>query len=188
MRKIVVAEFISLDGVIEGPGPEDDFAYAGWTMPYFNDDIGNAIADVASRSDTMLLGRRTWQGFASSFSTQTDGMAAFLNNIPKYVVSTTLKTADWNHSTLISANIVEEITKLKQQPGKDIVLNGSATLAHTLQKHNLVDEYSLILYPVVVGTGKRLFVEGSPATLRLVSTRALDSGVVLLTYQSHSKA
>jgi dihydrofolate reductase len=188
MRKLVVGEFVTVDGVMEGPGPGDDFEQAGWTMPYFTDEIGQILGGNMAESDAMLLGRKTYQVFAASFSAQTGGMADFLNNVPKYVVSKTLKTADWNNSTLIKGDIAEAITKLKQLPGKDIFINGSCTLIQTLRKHNLIDEYSLLVYPVALGTGKRLFGEGSKECLKLIQSKALSSGVVHLTYRTERQS
>jgi dihydrofolate reductase len=167
--------FVSLDGVIEAPET--------WTYPYFNDEIGAHLGASYTTSDALLLGRVTYQTFAASFSSQTGGMADTMNNQTKYVVSTTLKTADWNNSTLIHENIPAEIAKLKQQPGKDITVTGSSTLIQTLVEHDLIDEYSLLVYPVVLGTGKRLFKDGiAKTTLKLIEAKPTSSGVVLLRY------
>jgi dihydrofolate reductase len=184
MRKIIVGMFMSLDGVIEGPGPVDDFVHAGWTMPYFNEEVGQIIDENAAQSDALLLGRVTYQSFAAFFSTQTGGDADMMNNIHKYVASTTLKKAEWSNSTLLKGNIIEEIAKLKQQTGKDITISGSGTLVHSLMKHGLIDEYSLLVYPVILGTGKRLFAEGVKTNLKLMGAKALSSGVVHLSYQT----
>jgi len=188
MRKIVVGLFMSLDGVVEGPGPQDAFERAGWTMPYFTPEIGQIIGEITASSDALLLGRVTYQGFQSSFEHQTDGMAAMLNNQLKYVVSSTLKTPSWNNSRLIDKNVVEEITKLKQQPGKDISMSGSIRLVQTLMEHHLIDECSLLLYPVTVGAGRRLFKDGAAMnTLKLVEAKPLSSGVIHLRYQLENK-
>jgi dihydrofolate reductase len=184
MRKIIVGMFMSLDGVIEGPGPADNFVHAGWTMPYFNEEIGQIVAENAARCDAMLLGRVTYQNFAAHFASQTGGDADMMNNIRKYVASTTLKTVEWKNSTLLKGNIMEEIAKLKQQPGKDITISGSGALVHSLMKHDLIDEYSLLVFPVMLGTGKRLFAEGVKTNLNLVGAKALSSGVVHLSYQT----
>jgi len=175
--------FISLDGVVEGPGPEDDFDLSGWTMPYWDDDIGQFIHDGMNASDTLLLGRVTYQGFASAFGSSTEGDAAQMNSFRKYVVSTTLEKAEWANSTLIKGNVVEEVTKLKQQPGKDIGMSGSGTLVQTLLQDDLIDELNLLVYPVVLGRGKRLFKDGLNLTLQLVQAKKSSSGVALLTYQ-----
>jgi dihydrofolate reductase len=188
MRKIIVGEFVSLDGVIEGPGPGDPFVHAGWTMPYFNDEIWKITTDT-SNADALLLGRVTYQTFAAAFASQTGGSADVMNNQTKYVVSTTLKKAEWQNSKLITGNISDEIAKIKQQPGKNIVVSGSGTLVQTLIKYDLVDEYSLLVYPLVLGTGKRLFGEGTAKIiLKLVETRPLSTGVVLMRYEPERKS
>jgi len=174
MRKIVVTAFLSLDGVMENPG---------WTFRYWNDEIAKFKGEETEASDALLLGRVTYQGFAAAWPESTDEGAYYFNNVRKYVVSTTLDTAEWNNSTLIKHNIVEEITKLKQQDGQDLAVHGSATLVQTLIQHDLVDRYRLLVYPVVLGTGKRLFQEGTTATLKLVETRAFSSGVTALIYE-----
>ncbi len=178
MRNIVVTAFISLDGVVEAPA---------WTMPYWNDDIAKFKGDETSASDALLLGRVTYQGFAAAWPESKDEGAAYFNSVRKYVVSTTLDKAEWNNSTLIKANIVAEITKLKRQDGKDIVVHGSATLVQTLIQHDLVDRYRLLVYPVVLGKGRRLFSEETTATLKLVEARSLSSGVAALIYEPDRK-
>jgi dihydrofolate reductase len=174
MRNIVVTEFLSLDGIMENPA---------WTFPYWNDEIASFKGEESTATDALLLGRVTYQGFAAAWPESPDEGAAFFNNVRKYVVSTTLNTVEWNNSTLINANIVEAITNLKQQEGQDITVHGSATLVQTLMQHNLVDRYRLLVYPVVLGKGKRLFVEGTTATLKLVETRTFSSGVTALIYE-----
>ncbi len=174
MRKIVVTEFLSLDGVMEEPA---------WTAPYWNDAIATFKGDEQDTSDTLLLGRVTYQGFAAAWPESEDEGADYMNNIPKYVVSTTLDKAEWNNSTIISGNVVKEITQLKQQDGQDILVYGSATLVQTLMQHDLVDRYRLLIYPVVVGKGKRLFQEGTSATLKLLESQSFSSGVVALDYE-----
>jgi dihydrofolate reductase len=178
MRKIVVTEFISLDGVIENPA---------WTMPYWGDDIAQFKGAEQVACDALLLGRITYQGFAAAWPGRTDPGADEMNSLPKHVVSTTLDKVEWNNSRLIKANIVEEITALKQQPGKDILVYGSATLVNALLQHGLVDQLQLLVYPVVLGSGKRLFQDGVTATMKLVETKAFNSGVVLLMYQPMAK-
>lgn len=173
MRKIVVTEFLSLDGVMEAPA---------WTAPYWNDEIATFKGEETSASDVVLLGRVTYQGFAAVWPNSTDEGAPYFNTVRKYVVSTTLHTAEWNNTTLIRTNIVDEIRKLKQQDGKDIIIHGSATLVQTLMEHNLVDRYRLLVYPVVVGKGMRLFHEGTIATLKLLEAQSFSSGVVALVY------
>jgi len=189
MRKVVVSEYVSLDGVMEDPGGAEKFEHGGWTRPYWSDEMGKAKFDELFASDTLLLGRVTYQGFAKAWPTMKDeaGFADRMNSIPKYVVSTTLKEVEWNNARLIKGNIVEEISKLKQQPGQDILIAGSGVLVQTLMQHDLVDDYRLLVYPVVLGSGKRLFQNGGKTTLKLVETRAFPSGVVLLHYQPAGK-
>jgi len=185
MRKIIVSEFLSLDGVMEGPGPDDTFKLAGWTMRYMNPEIGQYKFAELFASDAHLLGRVTYQGFAAAWPSRTDemGFAARMNTLPKYVVSTTLKMAGWENSHIINGNIPEEISKLKQQPGQDILVAGSATLVKTLIDLDLIDEYHLLIYPVILVSGKHLFKDGSRATLKLIETKAFRSGVALHIYQ-----
>jgi dihydrofolate reductase len=174
MRKIVIATFLSLDGVMENPG---------WTFPYWNDEIANFKAEETNASDALLLGRVTYQGFAAAWPNSTDQGAPYFNSVRKYVVSTTLDKAEWNNSQIISENVVEEIRKLKQQDGRDITVHGSGKLAQTLIANDLVDVYRLLVYPVVLGKGQRLFEEGTTATLNLVETRSFSSGVAALIYE-----
>ncbi|MGH2543938.1 MAG: dihydrofolate reductase family protein [Ardenticatenaceae bacterium] len=174
MRNIVVTTFLSLDGIMEEPA---------WTAPYWNDEIAKFKGDEQDTSDALLLGRVTYQGFAAAWPESTDEGADLMNNLPKYVVSTTLDKVEWNNSRLIKDNIVEEITKLKQQDGQDILVYGSAMLVETLMQHDLVDRYRLLVYPVVVGKGKRLFKEGTTATLKLLESQSFSSGVVALVYE-----
>jgi dihydrofolate reductase len=174
MRKIVVTEFMTLDGIIENPA---------WSMTYWNDDIARFKDAEMQASDCLLLGRITYDGFAGAWPESKDEGAEQMNGIRKYVVSTTLTKADWNNSVIIKNNVVEEITKLKQQDGKDILVGGSATLIQTLIQNNLVDQYNLLVYPVVLGTGKRLFQNGSTATLKLVRSENYN-GVAALVYQT----
>ncbi len=178
MRNIVVTEFLSLDGVMEEPA---------WTAPYWNDDIAQFKAEESYASAALLLGRVTYQGFAAAWPESEDEGADQINNMPKYVVSTTLTTAEWNNSTLIKDQIVEEITRLKQQDGKDILVYGSGALVQTLTQNDLVDRYRLLIYPVVIGKGKRLFQEGTATTLKLLEVRSLSSGVAALVYEPARK-
>jgi len=188
MRKLIVSEFISLDGVIQAPGgAEEDtdggFVHGGWTWPYWHDDIGAYFAESMSQCDTLLLGRKTWQIHGAAFEpmpVEEDPFGGML----KFVVSTTLESADaWRGSTLISQNVVAEVRKLKEQPGKNILMDGSSVLIHTLAQHDLVDEYSLLVYPVVLGGGKKLFPDGLPINLEIIETRPYPSGVVLMRYK-----
>lgn len=190
MRKIVVAEFASLDNVIQAPGgAEEDtdggFTQGGWTWPYWDDAIGAHFFQAMTESDALLLGRKTWQIHGGAFEPMPDSdpFGGLMNSMPKYVVSTTLTTTSaWRNSTLISENVVEEIRNLKAQSGKNIVLDGSSVLVHTLIEHDLVDEYLLHVYPVVLGNGKKLFPDGLRVNLKLVEGKPLSSGVVFMHY------
>lgn len=177
MRKVVVSEFLTLDGVMESPDK--------WSFQYWTDEIAQFKFDELFVSDALLLGRVTYQGFAEAWPAITDeqGFADRMNGLPKYVVSTTLEEAKWNNSTLIKGNVAEEISMLKQQPGQNILIGGSANLIQTLMQHNLIDEYQLLVYPVVRGSGKPLF-KGGELQLKLVNTKTFSSGVVLLSYQA----
>jgi dihydrofolate reductase len=190
MRQLIVAEFITLDGVIQAPGGEDEdteggFTHGGWTRPYWHDDIGTHFFQAMSEADAFLLGRKTWQIHGGAFEPMAgDPFADTLNNVQKYVVSTTLKSASaWRNSSLISDNVVESIRSLKNQPGRNILLDGSSVLAHTLAENDLVDEYSLHVYPVVLGSGKRLFPQGKRIGLTLVEATPLPTGVVFMRYR-----
>lgn len=193
MRKIVVSEFISLDGVMQAPGgaeedTEGGFEHGGWTWPYWHDDIGAYFGESMSQCDTLLLGRKTWQIHGAAFEPMPAEEDPF-GGMSKFVVSTTLESADaWRGSTLISQNVVAEVRKLKEQPGKNILMDGSSVLVHTLAQHDLVDEYSLLVYPVVLGSGKRLFADDLRLNLELIETRAYPSGVVLMRYKVKSEA
>jgi dihydrofolate reductase len=190
MRKIIVAEFISLDGVIQAPGGKDEdteggFSRGGWTWPFWDDAIGLHFSEVMSQSDTFLLGRKTWEIHGGAFEPMPadDPFGNLMNNVSKYVVSTTLTTASaWRNSTLISGNVVEEIRALKAQPGQNILIDGSSVLVHTLAEHDLIDEYMLHVYPLVLGGGKKLFADGLGINLRLVEATPLASGVVFMRY------
>lgn len=176
MRKIVAGMFVALDGVIESPDT--------WTGPYFSPQVGQAVGSLIAAQDTMLLGRVTYQGFAEAFGGQSGGMADTMNNMRKVVVSTTLSSAHWQNSSLISGNVSEEVARLKQQPGANIGISGSATLVAWLLRHGLLDELHLLLFPVVVGKGKRLFAAGEgQIPLRLAGSEAFGNGVLHLTYQ-----
>ena len=187
MRKIIVHEFISLDGVIQAPGsPTEDtdggFTHGGWTIPYWHDEIGTHFGQIFADADTLLLGRKTWQGHADAFEPNPaeDPFAGF----KKYVVSTTLKSAaGWRDSSLISGDAIEEIRKLKSQPGKNIIMDGSSVLIHDLIENDLVDEFTLHVYPLALGSGKRLFPDGKRVNLKLVESVSLPTGVVYQRYQ-----
>jgi dihydrofolate reductase len=190
LRKIVVSEFQSLDGVMQAPGgaeedTEGGFAHGGWTHPYWHDDIGAHFFQVMSESDALLLGRKTWQGHGAAFEPLPEGdpFGDVMKATPKYVVSTTLTDVSaWRNSTLIKDDVVAQVRALKAQPGKTILIDGSSMLIHTLAQHDLVDEYSLLVYPLVLGGGKRVFPDGLRTNLRLVETRSFPTGVVLMRY------
>jgi dihydrofolate reductase len=182
MRKIVVSEFVSLDGVFENPG---------WTFQFGSKEQEQFKYDELKASDALLLGRVTYEGFAAAWPTmleQTGDFGVRMNDYPKYVVSTTLEKADWKNSSLIQSNIAEEICNLKEQKGKDILVGGSATLVTSLLQHNLVDEVKLLVFPIVLGSGKKLFQAGISAKLNLIDSKTFGSGVVALTYQPNKKA
>jgi dihydrofolate reductase len=177
MRKIVAGLFITLDGVMESPDK--------WQFPYFNEELGQVVTSQMDATDAMLLGRKTYEEFASFWPTAPadDPFTARMNNTPKYVVSTTLDTVEWQNSTLIKGNVVEELTRLKQQPGKNIGMTGSATLVASLLREGLLDELHLFVFPVVLGSGKPLFAtSGEKLPLTLVASETYDTGVVQLTY------
>jgi dihydrofolate reductase len=176
MRKLVVTEFLSLDGVMENPA---------WSYPYWNDEIGKFKYKELCACDALLLGRVTYEGFAALWPSQTDddGFADRMNGIAKYVVSRTLQKAEWNNSRLIKRNIVKEVSKLKRQSGQDILIAGSCELIQTLMYYDLVDQYNLLVYPVVLGYGKRLFQDESDVRLKLVESKPVGAGVLGLVYR-----
>jgi len=185
MGRIVVTEFISLDGIVEDPGGDSDYKHAGWT---FNIDQGEAGPkfkfEETMNSEALLLGRVTYQGFAKAWPSVKDEFGDRFNSMPKYVVSSTLEKADWNNSTVLKGDVVEEVTKLRQKPGGDIVVHGSPTLAKTLIANDLVDELRLMVFPVILGSGRRLFGETSDMKrLRLTSSQTVGDGVLILIYQ-----
>ena len=187
MGKLVVTEFISLDGVIEAPGGGEGYAHAGWSFKFNRGEDGDKFKfDELLAADAQLLGRVTYQGFASAWPSIPGEFGERMNGMPKYVVSSTLSAADanWTNSTVISDDVAGQISRLKEQVARDILVAGSATLVRTLAEHDLVDEYRLMLFPVVLGSGKRLFTDGTAHTvLRLVDSRPLGpDGVLLLTY------
>ncbi len=188
MRRVVATEYVTLDGVMEAPGREDSLgARGGWVFLFPNEEMARFKSDELFASDTLLLGRATYQIFAAAWPSRTGEFADRINSLPKHVVSTTLEKAEWNNSRLIKENVAEEVSKLKQQPGQDILVYGSADLVHTLMQHDLIDEYRLMVFPIVLGIGKRLFKDWGSVTLKLVESRTFSSGVVLLTYQPERK-
>jgi|ERR1700694_387969 len=187
MGKLVVTEFITLDGVIDSPGG-GEFEHGGWSFKFNRGDEGDQfkLAELMA-SDAQLLGRVTYDGFAKAWPSMTDGdFGEKMNGMPKYVVSTTLsdEQADWNNTTVIRDDVAGQVARLKEQVAGDILVAGSAQLVRTLAEHDLVDEYRLMVFPIVLGSGKRLFGEGAPpSVLRLVeSTPIGPDGVIILTY------
>jgi dihydrofolate reductase len=196
MRKVVVNEYVSLDGVIQGPGhagedPAGGFGHSGWTVPFLPEHRRYVI-DSFRACDAFVLGRVTYEIFAAYWPTVTDpgdDIARSLNTHPKYVASTTLTAPAWQPTTVIGSDLAGEVAKLKGQPGRDILVIGSSTVAQELAAHGLVDEYRLMLHPIVLGGGKRLFRDGARATpMRLVDTRATTTGLVILTYRPDDPA
>jgi dihydrofolate reductase len=177
MRKLAVSQFVTLDGVMGEPM---------WTGPYQSEEqIAFKFAELQA-ADALLLGRVTYEGFAATWpqmAEQTGEYGVMMNGYPKYVASTTLETAEWNNSTIIRDNVVEAVIALKQQPGKDIVVFGSGRLIETLLRHDLIDEYRLLVFPVVLGDGQRLFPDGLATNLQLAEAQSFSSGVVALTYR-----
>lgn len=189
MRKLIVSEFASLDGVMQAPGgaeedTEGGFKHGGWTLPYWHDDIGIHFSESIAESDAFLLGRKTWQSHSVFESIEEgDPFGDMMRAVPKYVVSSTLQSADaWRNSTIIRGNVIEEVRKLKEQPGKAIYVDGSCQLVHALARHNLVDEFSLLVYPLVLGSGKRVFPDDVRLDLTLIETKSFPTGVVLMRY------
>ena len=191
MRKVIASEFVALDGIIENPS---------WTFPFTGEEQQKFKFDELSASDALLLGRVTYEGFVAAWPRMTEQAgelsasdalllgryADMMNGHPKYVVATTLEDPlEWTNSTLIEGDVAEEVSKLKRQPGKDILIFGSGNLVNTLMRHDLIDEYRLMIFPIIVGSGQRLFADGiDEMVLELVDTETFGSGVVVLTYRS----
>lgn len=187
MGKIVVTEFVSLDGVIEAPGGGEDYRHAGWTFEIDRGKEGDVFKlDELREAEVQLLGRVTYEGFAAAWPTIEDeaGFAEKMNGMPKYVVSSTLQEASWNNSTILSGDVAEEVAKLKSEVDGVILIAGSAQLVQALIEHDLVDELRLMVFPVLLGEGKRLFGDVSEKKpLRLVGSQTLGDGIALLTYE-----
>ncbi len=187
MRRIIVLEFLTLDGVMQAPGgPEEDtsngFKYGGWTVPYFDDFSGKVMAEQMKLPFELILGRKTYEIFSAYWPQHSDGWPG-INGAKKYVVSHLQMRLEWSNSILIKENVVEEIKKLKQQDGPDLKVWGSGNLVQTLMKHDLVDEFWLKIFPTTLGTGKRLFAEGTiPAAFKLTDTKVSPSGVIFANY------
>ena len=189
MRKLIVSEFVTLDGVMQAPGGKDEdrdggFEHGGWTWPYWHDDIGESFGALMKNVDAFLLGRRTYVIHADAFEPMPPGdpFGDLMNAPKKYVVSRTLKEPRWRNTTIIRDNVIESVKALKAQPGQDILTDGSSQLVHALLAHNLVDELHLIVYPLTLGTGKRLLPGNVHATFSLMSATPYPTGVVGLHY------
>jgi dihydrofolate reductase len=190
MGRIVVTEFVSLDGVMEDPGGAEDFKYGGWTFEIDRGEEGGKFKlDETMGSDALLLGRVTYEGFAAAWPSREGDFADKFNNMPKYVVSSTLDDAGWSNSTVLKDDPVEAISKLRREHDGEIVVHGSAQLVQTLLEHDLVDELRLMVFPVVLGNGKRLFGDTSDKKrLRLVDSKTVGDGVAILIYRPASDA
>jgi dihydrofolate reductase len=185
MGRIVVTAFMSLDGVIEAPGGGEDFKHAAWSFEFERGEEGNRFKLEETRSsDALLLGRVTYEGFAEAWPPREGEFADKFNSMPKYVVSSTLTDPTWNNTTVLSGNLADEVTKVRDEHDGDVVVHGSAQLVRALIEHDLVDELRLMVFPVVLGTGKRLFGETSDKKpLRLVDSKVVGDGVAILVYE-----
>ncbi|MGI0014107.1 MAG: dihydrofolate reductase family protein [Nitrososphaera sp.] len=195
MRKIITLSFMTLDGVMQAPGgPEEDptggFKHGGWVAGYWSDFLEGVMVEQMAESFDLLLGRKTFEIFAAHwpYVKGDDPFAGRLNSAKKYVVSTTLRKLDWKNSTLIKGNVVQEIKKLKEQDGPELQVHGSSDFIQTLLKHDLIDEFRLKIFPITLGTGKRLFGEGTiPAGFKLVDSKTSTTGVIIATYERAGK-
>ena len=195
MRKLTLTQFTTLDGVVQSPGaPEEDpsggFAKGGWLPPFAGDPLFSKVIDARfARAGGFVLGRKTYELMAAFWPNVGDEepTAAKLNHLPKYVASTTLGSADWENTTVLAGDVVEAVTELKGEDGDELQIHGSGGLAQTLMRHGLIDVYELLVFPVVLGEGKRLFETGIDRSLRLAGSRTADSGLVVLTYEPAGK-
>jgi dihydrofolate reductase len=184
--RIVVTEFVSLDGVVEAPGGGEDFRHGGWSFEINRGEGDKFKLDETMSSEALLLGRVTYEGFAAAWPSRTDeaGFADKFNSMPKYVVSSTLEDPEWNNTTVLEGDVAEEVAKLKREHDGDIVVHGSPSLVQTLLERDLVEELRLMVFPVVLGSGKRLFGETTDKKpLRLVDSKVVGDGVAILIYQ-----
>ena len=184
MSKLIVSEFVTLDGVMEAPGGEEGHPHTGWVFDFMGPEQERFKLDEVLAAEAQLLGRVTYEGFAAAWPARSGEFADKMNGMPKFVASTTLEDLAWSNSTLIRGDVAEAVAELKRQEGGPILVAGSCTLVHTLMRHDLVDEYRLMVFPVVLGSGKRLFPETPDKTvLQLAATQAFSSGVVVHTYE-----
>jgi dihydrofolate reductase len=185
MGKIVATEYVSLDGVVEAPGGGEEFKHAGWTFEIDRGPEGDKFKlDETLNSEALLLGRVTYEGFAAAWPSMEGEFADRFNAMPKYVVSSTLENPEWNNSTVLKGDVVEEVSRLRRAPGGDIVVHGSPQLVQTLLEHDLIDELRVMVFPVVLGTGKRLFGDTSDKKrLRLTDSRTVGDGIAILIYE-----
>jgi dihydrofolate reductase len=185
MGRIVVTEFVSLDGVVEDPGGAEDFKYGGWSFEFDRGADGNKFKlDETLAAEALLLGRKTYQGFADAWPSRDGEFADKFNSMPKYVVSSTLKDPEWNNSTVLEGDVTDAVSKLRDEIDGDIVVHGSAQLAQTLLEADLVDELRLMVFPVVLGAGKRLFGEtGDKKPLKLADSKTVGDGVAIMIYR-----
>ena len=188
MSKVVVSEFVTLDGVMEAPGGEPGHPHSGWVFDFMSDEQLQYKLQEVLEAESLLIGRVTYESFAGAWPERSGEFADKMNAMPKYVVSTTLKDPKWNNTTVIGDNVVGEVRRLQQHGGGPILVGGSRTLVQTLMEHDLVDEWRLMIFPVVLGSGRRLFPESrSKTVLRLVDTKPFASGVVVHTYHLSSR-
>ena len=190
MGRIVVTEFVSLDGVMEDPGGSEHSKHGDWTFKFNRGEEGNKFkVDEVQNAEAQLLGRVTYEGFAEAWPTRTgDPFSDKFNSMPKYVVSSKLKKADWNNSTILKGDVVDEVSKLKQKVPGDILVSGSAKLVQTLIANDLVDQLNLMVFPVILGSGKRLFGETKDLkTLQLAESKTVGDGVAILVYKPAGK-
>ncbi|MFF2641038.1 dihydrofolate reductase family protein [Streptomyces niveus] len=195
MRKLMVTTFVSLDGVMQGPGGSDEdrdggFEHGGWSVPHFGPDLIQRMTDLVQRADALLVGRKTYDIFASTWplAEADDPIGSKMNSVRKYVASRTLDAVSWQNSTLLTGDVAEAVVRLKQEGDGEIQVHGSGDLIQTLIAHDLVDEFHVLVFPVLVGSGKRLFGRGTvPAGLKLVDTARSGSGVVISTYARAGK-